>query len=76
MAEVIESRRDSSPGDDLVSRMVHDPFSQIMEESEITASNTQLVFAGNETTAKLMATTLVALAEHPASAELSSQIPR
>jgi cytochrome P450 len=66
MAEVIaKRRRDVAPGDDLVSRMVHDPFSQTMEESEITASNTQLVFAGNETTAKLMATTLVALAQHP-----------
>jgi len=66
MSEVITSRRrDGRPGDDLVSRMVYDPFSQTMEEQEIIASNTQLVFAGNETTAKLMATTLVALAQHP-----------
>jgi cytochrome P450 len=36
-----------------------------MDEQEIVASNTQLVFAGNETTAKLMASTLVALGLHP-----------
>jgi cytochrome P450 len=36
-----------------------------MSDNEIIASNTQLVFAGNETTAKLMAHTLVTLAGHP-----------
>jgi cytochrome P450 len=52
-------------GEDLVSMMVHHSFAREMTEQEIIASNTQLVFAGNETTAKLMATTLVALARHP-----------
>jgi cytochrome P450 len=36
-----------------------------MTEQEIVASNTQLVFAGNETTAKLLAQLLVTLAAHP-----------
>jgi cytochrome P450 len=36
-----------------------------MTDNEVIASNTQLVFAGNETTAKLMAHTLVSLAAHP-----------
>jgi cytochrome P450 len=35
-----------------------------MTEQEIVASNTQLVFAGNETTAKLLAQIVVTLAVH------------
>ena len=66
MAEIIARRRcGSRDGDDLVSMMVNHDFANEMDEQEIIASNTQLVFAGNETTAKLMATTLVALAQHP-----------
>jgi len=46
--------------------MVASPYAESdMTEQEIIASNTQLVFAGNETTAKLMAHTLVTLAAHP-----------
>ena len=57
----------SEPGtDDLVGKMVNSEFGRTnMEESELVASNTQLVFAGNETTASLMGHTLVALATHP-----------
>jgi cytochrome P450 len=63
-AQVADRRR--RPSDDLIGKMVAAPFAQAeMSESEIIASNTQLVFAGNETTAKLMAHTLVALAQHP-----------
>ncbi|SEO49662.1 cytochrome P450 [Trujillonella endophytica] len=65
MAEAVTQRRGRPPADDLVSRMVHADFAAEMDESEIVASNTQMVFAGNETTAKLMATALVALARHP-----------
>jgi cytochrome P450 len=58
--------RRSCPRDDLIGKMVAAPFAQNdMSEKEIIASNTQLVFAGNETTAKLMAHTLVALDQHP-----------
>ncbi len=65
MADVITARRKTARGGDLVSQMVFHDYAAQMSEREIIASNTQLVFAGNETTAKLMATTLVALAQHP-----------
>jgi len=52
-------------GGDLISKMVESPVAKTMEEAEIIASITQLVFAGNETTAKLMAITMLALAAHP-----------
>lgn len=65
IAEQVNERR-RNPSDDLIGKMVAAPFAQTdMSEEEIIASNTQLVFAGNETTAKLMAHTLVSLATHP-----------
>jgi len=65
IAEQVKDRR-RHPSDDLIGKMVAAPFAQNgMSEVEIIASNTQLVFAGNETTAKLMAHTLVSLAAHP-----------
>jgi cytochrome P450 len=57
-------------GDDLLSLMLRDDFGRSMSAQEVVASATQLVFAGTETTSKLMATTLVALAEYPDQAEL------
>jgi cytochrome P450 len=63
-AQVEERRR--QPADDLIGKMVSSEYARTaMAEKEIIASNTQLVFAGNETTAKLMAHTLVTLAQHP-----------
>lgn len=50
---------------DLIGQMVDSPISHEMTIQEKTASAAQLVFAGNETTAKLMATTLYALARFP-----------
>src|ERR1019366_10758802 len=65
IAEQVKDRR-RNPSDDLIGKMVAAPFAQTgMSEAEIVASNTQLVFAGNETTAKLMAHTLVLLAQYP-----------
>jgi len=65
IAEQVANRR-GAPGDDLISRMVGSEYAcSSMTDNEIIASNTQLVFAGNETTAKLMAHTLVTLARHP-----------
>jgi cytochrome P450 len=64
IAGEIERRR-ACPGDDLISAMVTSPVAATMAENEIIANNTQLVFAGNETTAKWMAHTLVTLARHP-----------
>lgn len=73
-------KRRVSPGPDLISEMANSPVGQTMAEDEIIASNTQLVFAGNETTSKLMGYVLIALAQHPDQRELLRQdrslIPR
>ncbi|OMC03894.1 hypothetical protein A5733_22665 [Mycobacterium sp. NS-7484] len=51
---------------DLIGTMVaHEYACEHMTEQEIVASNTQLVFAGNETTAKLLAQIVATLAIHP-----------
>lgn len=63
--EIIADRR-RQPGSDLVSDLVTSKVAhEQMTEQEIIASITQLVFAGNETTANLMALTLHALSLHP-----------
>jgi cytochrome P450 len=64
LREVIEERR-RVPSDDLVGCLTGSEVAKVMAEQDIVASVTQLVFAGNETTANLMAHILVALAEHP-----------
>jgi cytochrome P450 len=62
IAGQVEDRR-RHPTEDLIGKMVSSDFAKTaMTEKEIIASNTQLVFAGNETTAKLMAHALVTLA--------------
>ena len=80
LRDAIARRTVADGGDDLLSVMVAHPFAEQMDEQEKVASATQLVFAGNETTAKLMATCLVVLAQHPeqrrALAEDPSMIPR
>ena len=51
---------------DLIATMVHHEYAcEHMTEQEIVAGNTQLVFAGNETTAKLLAQIVTTLAAHP-----------
>jgi cytochrome P450 len=50
---------------DLIGQMTESPVSAGMTHQEMTASVAQLVFAENETTAKLMGTTLYALARFP-----------
>jgi cytochrome P450 len=65
IAGQVEERR-QRPADDLIGKMVSSEYARTaMTDNEVIASNTQLVFAGNETTAKLMAHTLVSLAKHP-----------
>ncbi len=51
--------------DTMIGAMVASAQSGLVTRQEIVASITQLVFAGNETTAKLMAVTLYALSENP-----------
>jgi cytochrome P450 len=65
IAGQVEERR-QKPSGDLIGKMVSSDYAKAaMTDNEVIASNTQLVFAGNETTAKLMAHTLVSLAAHP-----------
>lgn len=64
LAEQIQARQ-ARPGDDLVSRMVASPIAAEMDPQEIIAHNTQLVFAGNGTSAKWMAQIIYALSQHP-----------
>lgn len=64
LGEVLDERR-RNPTDDLVGRLTGSDVATKMSEKDLVASVTQLVFAGNETTANLMAHMLVALAEHP-----------
>jgi cytochrome P450 len=64
LEQVINDRR-QQPTDDLVGRLTGSEVAGTMSERDIIASVTQLVFAGNETTANLMAHMIVALAEHP-----------
>lgn len=64
--QIARRRNPSYDGTDLITTMVrHDYARSGMTEQEIVASNTQLVFAGNETTAKLLAQIVVTLAAHP-----------
>lgn len=64
--QITRRRCPSFDGADLITTMVrHDYACTHMTEQEIVASNTQLVFAGNETTAKLLAQIVVTLAAHP-----------
>jgi cytochrome P450 len=67
LREEIGRLRDSSadePG--LIATMVRHQYARDhMTEQEVVAGNTQLVFAGNETTAKLLAQIVVTLADHP-----------
>ena len=62
--EVLEDRR-RQPSEDLVGRLTGSEVAALMPEQDLVATVTQLVFAGNETTANLMAHILVALAQHP-----------
>jgi cytochrome P450 len=64
--QITRRRCQSFYGADLITTMVrHDYACSHMTEQEIVASNTQLVLAGNETTAKLLAQIVVTLAAHP-----------
>ncbi len=64
--EYVARSIDSHAGrNDLIGIMLVSPASGELTISEKVASVTQLVFAGNETTAKLMATTLYALGQFP-----------
>nr|WP_047165650.1 cytochrome P450 [Sphingomonas sp. Y57] len=60
----IEERR-RRPGDDLISQIVHSDVGRGLSDHAIMANTRQLLFAGNETTAKWLGHSLVVLAQHP-----------
>ena len=64
LGDLVAHRR-ANPGDDPISKMVHSAIGKRIGDDELLANCVFLTFAGNETTAKLLATTLVVLACHP-----------
>ncbi len=62
-AAELEKRRRASGLDDFISKMAHTHVP--MHQKEMESSITQIIFAGHETTATLMAHTLVTFAQHP-----------
>jgi cytochrome P450 len=64
IAEQVEDRR-ARATDDLISVMVHAEAAQGMTQQDLVANCTQLVFAGNETTVKLLGHLTIVLAYHP-----------
>jgi cytochrome P450 len=65
-AEINRLRESTADQPGLIATMVRHQYARAnMTEQEVVAGNTQLVFAGNETTAKLLAQIVVTLADHP-----------
>jgi cytochrome P450 len=60
----IEYRR-VNPGDDLISQIVHSDVGKTLSDEALIANSRQLLFAGNETTAKWLGHSLVVLSQHP-----------
>ncbi len=64
MLSQIEDRR-RNPGDDLISQIVHSEVGKTLSDDALIANSRQLLFAGNETTAKWLGHSLVVLGQHP-----------
>ncbi len=64
LSERIAYRREN-PGDDLISQIVHSDIGKTLPHEALVANSRQLLFAGNETTAKWLGHSLVVLAQHP-----------
>lgn len=62
--EQIEYRR-RNPGDDLISQIVHSEIGKTLTDQAIMENSRQLLFAGNETTAKWLGHCMVVLGQHP-----------
>jgi len=62
--EQIDYRR-RNPGDDLISQIVHSEIGKTLTDQAIMENSRQLLFAGNETTAKWLGHCMVVLAQHP-----------
>lgn len=57
--------RRNQPGDDLISQIVHSEIGKELSDEAIIANSRQLLFAGNETTAKWLGHSLVTFAQFP-----------
>ena len=64
LEEQIRDRR-RRPGDDLISQLVISEAAKTMTDGEIMQNCRQLLFAGNETTARWLSNSIVVLARHP-----------
>jgi cytochrome P450 len=72
--EQITYRR-SHPSDDLISQIVHSEVGARLSDEAIMQNTRQLLFAGNETTAKWLGHIVVTLAEHPAERRALASAP-
>lgn len=63
LSQINDRRR--SPGDDLISQIVHSDVGKTLSDEALIANSRQLLFAGNETTAKWLGHSLVTLAKFP-----------
>jgi cytochrome P450 len=59
------AHRRTHPGEDLISQIVHSEVGRSLPHEALVANSRQLLFAGNETTAKWLGHSLVVLAQHP-----------
>lgn len=64
LLEQVNYRR-SNPGGDLISQIVHSEVGKTLSDEATIANSRQLLFAGNETTAKWLGHILVTLAQFP-----------
>jgi cytochrome P450 len=64
LVDQIERKR-TQPTDDLIGRMVEANRDQVMTDAEVVDSCVLLLFAGNETTMRLIANMTLALGRHP-----------
>jgi cytochrome P450 len=64
-SELIDIKQ-KDPGDDLVSRLVHEQLNEgLLERDEVISISRLILIAGHETTAKTIALGVLALLEHP-----------
>jgi cytochrome P450 len=64
LTRIVRDRR-TGDGDDLISLMARSAIAAELDERDVVANTTQLVFAGSGTTTSLMSSCLLLLAEHP-----------
>jgi cytochrome P450 len=74
LEEMIRDRR-RTPGDDLISQIAVSDVAKTMSDFEIMQNCRQLLFAGNETTARWLSTIIVTLANYPDARRIAIEEP-